>query len=77
MKTHIGRWGNSLAVRIPRAYADQAGLSEGTAVEFAAEGQSLVLRRRRYRLDSLLKQVTPENMHGEQDWGTRKGREAW
>ena len=77
MKTHISRWGNSLAVRIPRAYADQAGLSEGTQVEFIAEGQSLVLRKHRYRLDALLKQVRPETPHGEQDWGPRAGREEW
>jgi len=77
MKTHIARWGNSLAVRIPRAYAQQAGLSEGSAVEFVAEGQALVLRRRRFRLDALLKQIKPENLHGEQDWGPRVGRESW
>ena len=77
MKTHIARWGNSLAVRIPRAYAQQAGLSEGSAVEFVAEGQALVLRRRRFRLDALLKQIKPENLHGERDWGPRVGRESW
>ncbi len=77
MKTQISRWGNSLAVRIPRAYADQAGLREGTAVEFVAEGKALVLRRPRYRLDELLKQIKPENVHGEQDWGPRVGREVW
>ncbi len=77
MKTQIARWGNSLAVRIPRAYAEQAGLAEGVPVEFVPEGQTLVLRRRRYRLASLLKQVKPENLHGEIDWGPRAGRESW
>ena len=77
MKTHIRRWGNSLAVRIPRAYAEQAGLSEGSQVEFVAEGQDLVLRQRRFRLDALLKDVTADNVHGEENWGRRRGREAW
>jgi antitoxin MazE len=77
MKTQIARWGNSLAVRIPRAFAEQAGLAEGAAVEFVAEGETLVLRRQRYRLDALLKQVKRENLHGEGDWGRRAGREAW
>lgn len=77
MKTHIKRWGNSLAVRIPRAYAEQAGLSEGSQVEFVAEGQDLVFRRPRYRLDALLKDVKPDNVHDEQDWGARRGRETW
>jgi antitoxin MazE len=77
MKTQIARWGNSLAVRIPRAYAEQAGLAEGAPVEFTAEGQTLVLRRRRYRLDSLLKEVKPEHLHEAVDWGPRTGRETW
>jgi antitoxin MazE len=77
MKTHIARWGNSLAVRIPRAYAAQTGLAEGSQVEFVAEGQALVLRKPRYRLEALLKQVSAENLHDEQEWGPRAGREAW
>jgi antitoxin MazE len=77
MKTHISRWGNSLAVRIPRAYAEQAGLSEGSQVEFVAEGEALVLRKPRYRLAALLKQVRADHLHEEQDWGPRTGREAW
>ena len=77
MKTRIVRWGNSLAIRIPRAYADQAGLSEGSAVEFVAEGQTLVLRRQRYRLDTLLKQINCDNIHGEEPVGRRMGRKEW
>ena len=77
MKTQIARWGNSLAVRIPKAYAKRLGLEEGNAVEIVARNDSLVLRKPRYTLEDLVSRITPENRHGESDWGKPKGREAW
>lgn len=79
METHIGRWGNSLAVRIPRAFARELQLAEGGTVELLLEDGSLLLRppRQRYDLDQLLAAVTPENRHAETDWGEAAGAEVW
>ena len=77
MKARLAKWGNSLAVRIPRAYADQLGFSEGSAVEFRAEGDSLVLRKEQHRLEELLAQVTADNLHDEADYGAPLGKEEW
>ena len=67
----VAKWGNSLAVRIPQALAEQAQLDEGAEVEVSVEGGSLSIRRRprRYTLDELVDQITPENRHEETDWG--------
>jgi antitoxin MazE len=67
----VAKWGNSLAVRIPQALAEQAQLDEGAEVEVSVEGGSLSVRRRprRYTLDELVEQITPENRHEETDWG--------
>ena len=67
----VAKWGNSLAVRIPQALAEQAQLDEGAEVEVSVEGGSLSVRRRprRYTLDELVDQITPENRHEETDWG--------
>jgi antitoxin MazE len=75
----VARWGNSLAVRIPQALAEQAELDEGTEVEVSLEGGSLSIRRRppRYTLDELVDQITPENRHEETDWGEPQGKEVW
>jgi antitoxin MazE len=75
----VARWGNSLAVRIPQALAEQAQLDEGTEVEVSLEGGSLSIRRRppRYTLDELVDQITPENRHEEADWGEPHGKEVW
>jgi antitoxin MazE len=73
----MAKWGNSLAVRIPRAFADQLGVAEGSAVEIAAAGNAITLRKPAYALETLLAGITPENLHGETVTGRPVGREAW
>lgn len=73
----LSKWGHSLAVRIPRACAEQVGLAEGSVVELIADGDRIVLRKPTYSLEALLAQVTPENLHGETDTGRPKGGEEW
>jgi antitoxin MazE len=68
------RWGNSLGVRIPRVYAESVGLSPGTPVEIVATDEEIVIRRSELTLETLLARVTPENLHGNVDWGQPAGR---
>jgi antitoxin MazE len=79
MTTQVGKWGNSLAVRIPGTYAKELELEEGAELEVTRVKDGLLLKRRtrEYTLDELLKQITPENIHGETDWGPPVGNEAW
>jgi antitoxin MazE len=78
--TQVSKWGNSLAVRIPRAIVRDARLAEGDrlSLDLAGDG-SIVLRnrRRRYSLDKLVAQIKPGNRHGEAEWGAPRGKEAW
>lgn len=79
MKTQVGKWGNSLAVRIPGSYAKELQLKEGTELDLTPVKGGLLLRRRKheYTLEELLAQITPENIHGETEWGPAVGRETW
>jgi len=80
MKTQLARWGNSLAVRIPKHVAEAATLKEGDPLEISAEGAGTIELRRRKRqrtLKELISAITPENLHGETDWGERRGNESW
>lgn len=77
MQSQVRRWGNSLAVRIPKAQAERAGLAEGSAVEIAVRGDTLVLKKRSLTLEELLTGVTPENLHGEVATGRAVGKEEW
>jgi antitoxin MazE len=80
MKTVIKKWGNSLALRIPKPLADEVGLEEDSAVDLLLEEGKLVIVPAvapRYTLDSLLADVTVENLHDEVDTGVAMGGEAW
>ncbi len=79
MTTRIAKWGNSLAVRIPKVFAEQAGLEEGTEVGIVLSDGKLILNPvpPAYGLDQLVEGITPENRHDETDWGAPVGREVW
>jgi antitoxin MazE len=74
----ISKWGNSLAVRLPKDALDQADLHEGDLLEVSTEGQTitLTLRDAPPSLDELVARITPENRHGEV-FGTLSGAEIW
>jgi len=78
MQASVARWGNSLALRIPRAVADRLALGEGTRVEIEAEGGRLVARPLTTppSLDELLAAITPENLPEEGFDDGPVGREA-
>ena len=80
MQTKIQKWGNSLGLRIPRSFAAEAHVKEGSAADLSVDdGRLLVrpLRTRTYALSALLKKVKPRNLHGEVATGEPVGREAW
>ena len=74
---HIRKWGSSLAVRIPKAVAEQCGVSEGSAVEMDARDGQIVLRKKSHDLADMLSRITADNLHPEQDFGEPQGNEQW
>jgi antitoxin MazE len=80
MRVQVQKWGNSLAVRIPKPFAADADVREGTELDLAVSEGRLVatlVRRRRPSLQRLLSGVTSKNLHGEVDSGPPMGREAF
>lgn len=79
MRTRVQRWGNSLAVRIPKSFAEEVGLRDNGAVEMRlVEGGVLVTPAYAApSLDELLAGVTPENLRHEVDFGPAVGDEVW
>ncbi len=63
MKAQISKWGNSLAIRLPKAVVEGLRIQEGEAVDLAIENKTLVIRpaRPHYRLEDLLAGITPDN----------------
>jgi len=80
MKTRVQKWGNSLALRIPKSFAAEAGLREDVPVELSlVEGKLVIqpLPHERLTLAELLRGVTDDNIHAEVDTGPAVGREVW
>ena len=80
MKTQLAKWGNSMAVRIPKAVAEAAKLRPGDHLELAVEDSGVVTIRKKKgtpTLKDLLRGMTSENLHGETDWGAPAGKELW
>jgi antitoxin MazE len=80
MKASVQRWGNSLALRIPKAIAVESGLADGSVVELKLRKGVIALipeRRRKYELQELLSQITKKNLHKEVKTGVPIGKESW
>lgn len=80
MRTSVQRWGNSLAVRIPKAIAVESDLGDGALVDVKVVRGKVVLiplRTRKHTLAELLAGVTNGNLHGEIQTGRPVGRESW
>jgi antitoxin MazE len=79
VKTRVQKWGNSLAVRIPKPFAEGAGLRASSEVEVSLEKGEVRLTpvRPRWKLQQLLSGVRKKNLHSEVESGPAVGREAW
>lgn len=79
MKVQIQKWGNSLALRIPKSFAVESNIGQGSTVEVSLENGRIIIfpiAEPEFSLDELLDKVTPENLHGEVDTGNSVGSEA-
>ena len=80
MRTRIQKWGNSLAVRIPKVLATEANMTQNAEVEVSlVDGRLIVepIGQPAWTLEQLLSRVTEENLHAEVDTGPAAGNEAW
>jgi len=78
MRTKARMWGNSVAIRVPKAIVEKAGIELGSEFDIDVDDDKIVLlprRRSGYRLADLVEQITVENLHGEVDFGEPVGRE--
>lgn len=80
MQTKIRKWGNSLALRIPKSFALTANLSQDELVDVSLDEDRIIItpiHEKTYSLDKLLSHVSEENLHGEVDTGGPVGKEIW
>jgi antitoxin MazE len=80
MKSTIQKWGNSLAIRIPKSFANEIDLFQGTEIDlilFDGKIQIEPIKKKKLSLNDLLSKVTEDNIHKEIDTGVPVGKEVW
>lgn len=79
MQVTISRWGNSLALRLPKFVTEEVKLVEGESVKIEIDDGSIRVTptRKRFKLADLLKGETRKDAKREYDWGKPKGEEVW
>lgn len=80
MNATVQKWGNSLALRIPKSIAKDVDLHQGSMVELGIVEGDLVVKPKKGRklsLARMLRDVTKDNLHSETDWGGLTGKETW
>jgi len=77
MKAKVARWGNSLALRLPKSLTSELGIGEDSQVELTIIDGQLVMKSAPHipTLEELVAGITPENRHEEMDWGPAVGSE--
>jgi len=81
MRAKVQKWGNSLALRLPKAVAAEAEVLLDSPVDITVRDHTIVItplrQKHGYALDDLLAGVTPDNLHGETDVAGPVGKEVW
>ncbi len=80
MNTILQKWGNSLALRIPRTIAAEIAVAEGHAVDLQVSKGRIVIapvKKKHYEIADLVAAMTAKNRHSEIRSGGARGRESW
>ena len=80
MTTKVQKWGNSLAVRLPKMATLILGLKRGSLVSIIANDKGISIKptlKREETLRDMIKKINKNNIHSEIDWGVPVGKEIW
>jgi len=79
MRTKLSKWGNSLALRLPKQFVQSQNLREGVDLEIKEDRDGFFVQALpdQFTLSDLLEGVRPENLHGESFTDDPQGKEYW
>lgn len=79
MEIKIQKWGNSLAIRIPKSYIKDINLEQGSVINILKEKDRIIIKpkQKKEKLHELLSKINSENIHDEIDTGDSSGNEIW
>ena len=78
-RAQLVKWGNSQAVRIPKAVVEQARLQEGDLLTIHVQEGRITIESvsPKPTIESLVAGITRKNRHPEQGWSEAIGKEVW
>lgn len=80
MRVKVQKWGNSIALRIPKSFASETSLKSGSIVNLLLQDGKLIIEPvapEEYDLKTLLSEVKETNLHKEYSYGKPLGKELW
>ncbi len=78
MTVALKKWGNSIALRIPKDIANTLHVDDNSFMELDVHDGVLTLRPQKENLlETLVSQIDSENLHKEIDTGECVGNEEW
>ena len=80
MQIQVQKWGNSLAIRIPKSFAKETNINKGSFLDLSLSDGKLIatpIPQEKYSLTQLLNEITDENIHNEIETGNEVGKEIW
>lgn len=78
MTTKIQKWGNSLAIRIPKSLAESSQIREGSEIKLSLEHDKIIVTKKdkpKYTLKDLVSKISKSNIHEEISFGSPAGKE--
>ena len=79
MITTVKKWGNSLGLRIPKSFAQEALINDGATVNLKIVARQIIIKsiKKSTGLKEMLSQITQDNIHSEIKTSYRRGKEIW
>jgi antitoxin MazE len=76
MFSQVAKWGNSLAVRLPKKIAETIGISLNTQLKIEVKKDKLIFKKSTYSLDDMVNKINTKNCHSEIETKST-GKEIW
>ena len=80
MKVQIQKWGNSLALRIPKVFAKETHIENNSVVDLSLDNDQLIIspivELKDYSLSAMLSDIDEDNLHDSIDFGLPIGQES-